>query len=76
MLHISIEYPVGLPGEQDGVHPQAQHEQDDQHLPKNLSLDINHFKFKGFKLLFGDRHQLKSLVMIMIERNKWVKYFA
>ena len=32
LLHISIEYPVGLPGEQDGVQPQAQHEQDDQHL--------------------------------------------
>ena len=32
MLCVSIEYSVGLPGEQDGVHPQPQHEQDDQHL--------------------------------------------
>ena len=31
-LQISIEYPVGLPVEHDGVHPQAEHEQDDQHL--------------------------------------------
>ena len=54
LLRISIEYPVGLPGEHDGVHPQAQHEEDDQHLPYNLSLDVNHFKFKGLKLLFGD----------------------
>jgi hypothetical protein len=32
LLWISVEYPVGLPGEHDGVHPQAQHEADDQHL--------------------------------------------
>ena len=38
LLHISIEYPVGLPGQQDGVQPQAQHEQDDQHL--------QHFRFR------------------------------
>ena len=32
LLIISIENPVGLPGEHDGVHPQAQHEQDDHNL--------------------------------------------
>ena len=31
-LRVGIQYPVGLPGEHDGVDPQPQHEQDDQHL--------------------------------------------
>ena len=44
LVRISIEYPVVLPGEHDGVHPQAHHGQDYQHLV--IGLDVKQTKFQ------------------------------